>query len=383
MRKVNKNGYLILVLLVLLCIYTAYSALNKNLTINGTTDIEKNTWDIHFDNIKVAYGSITPSSAATIDSETDTVSFSVALQKPGDFYEFYVDAINDGTLNGMIESIEKTPELTEDQQKYLNYIIDYKNEVEIKKYQLVEAKSFVRFRVRVEYKKDIDATDLPTQSESLNLSFKVNYVQEVVGSGDKVSNNGVRSDIGDILSIGGEEFYVMGYDDHKYTLLSRYNLYVGGVYNSSAWTAYGSEATGRQDSAMIGFKEDRVQPYNGTTAFSSDSQKGTNYSDYSGSIVEQYVNNYKNYLQGITLDILEVRLPRDEDIEFLGCTKNGYDCESAPEWIYSTSYWLETPYNNTSSYIVTNNGNYGMKSYDTVSGLGVRPIVVIHDYYFE
>ena len=51
------------------------------------------------------------------------------------------------------------------------------------------------------------------------------------------------------------------------------------------------------------------------------------------------------------MDILEVRLPRDEDIEFLGCTKNGYDCESAPEWIYSTSYWLETPYNNTSSYI--------------------------------
>jgi len=37
-----------------------------------------------------------------------SLSFGVTLDKPGDFYEFQVDAVNDGTLDAMLSIISTT-----------------------------------------------------------------------------------------------------------------------------------------------------------------------------------------------------------------------------------------------------------------------------------
>ena len=75
----------------------------------------------------------------------------------------------------MIDSITKTPILTGSLSDYFNYIIEYENGGRIQSKQLVAKESFVRLKVRVEYKKDILASYLPTVTKTLNLGFTVNF----------------------------------------------------------------------------------------------------------------------------------------------------------------------------------------------------------------
>ena len=184
MRK-DKNIYLILIVVLLICITIGYAVLNSTLNINGKSNISKNTWDIHFDNIKVTNGSVEAVKLPSIEDST-TVGFEVALNLPGDFYEFTVDVVNSGTINAMIENIEKTTDLTQQQSKYLNYIIQYENGEEITTKQIVNSNESIKLKVRVEYKKDITSADLPANTETINFGFNVLYVQsndpEVGGS---------------------------------------------------------------------------------------------------------------------------------------------------------------------------------------------------------
>ena len=116
------------------------------------------------------------------------------MSKPGDFYEFTIDVVNNGTIDAMIDSVTKTPELSETQAKYFKYIVEYQNGEAITTKQLVEKKSFVRLKVRVEFRSDITASDIPQTGETLSLSFKVNYVQ-ADSSGTNVGNDGLLESV--------------------------------------------------------------------------------------------------------------------------------------------------------------------------------------------
>ena len=191
MRRDNRKIYIMLIIILMLTVIVGYALLNTTLNINGRSNISKNTWDIHFDNVVTINGSVEAVKIPTIENNT-TVDFEVALNLPGEFYEFTVDVVNDGTIDAMIDSITKTPDLTSSQQKYLNYIIEYQNGEQITKNQLVSKDSFVRLKVRVEYKKDINASDLPQTTEILTLGFNVNYVQSD-GNSIEVIDSGVCS----------------------------------------------------------------------------------------------------------------------------------------------------------------------------------------------
>ena len=85
--------------------------------------------------------------------------------------------VNDSSINATIDSVTKTPNLTEAQAKYLNYILEYQNGASINTKQLVSKNSFVRLKVKVEYRKDISASDLPAASTTLNLLFTLIYTK--------------------------------------------------------------------------------------------------------------------------------------------------------------------------------------------------------------
>ena len=184
-----KKNYGLFILLFLIVISIGYAALNTTLNINGKSTISKNTWDVHFDNINVTDESVEAVKLPTIEDDT-TVDFEIALNMPGDFYEFTVDVVNNGTIDAMIESINKTPILTEEQAKYLDYTITYQNNLEITSKQLVKKDESVRLKVRVEIRKDIDPSDLPEVGDVLYLSFTANY-QQADETGISVSDNGV------------------------------------------------------------------------------------------------------------------------------------------------------------------------------------------------
>ena len=117
--KRNNNMYIVIIAVLLLCVTIGYAALNSTLNITGKSNISKNTWDVHFDYISVGKGSVDEIKEPTIVDET-SLDFEVVLNLPGDYYVFTVCVINDGTIDAMIESIVKEPELTDEQKKFLN-----------------------------------------------------------------------------------------------------------------------------------------------------------------------------------------------------------------------------------------------------------------------
>ena len=392
MKRVNFNikdrkslyGILAIVLVSVFTLTIAYAALNAVLTIQGSAQVTSADWDIHLANPKVTTGSATTNIPQI--KTNSTMDFSTTLNMPGDFYEFTVDVVNSGSIDAMIENFIKNPELDASQKKYLNYEVTYQNGESITTKQTLSKGTTMPIKVRIEYRKDLIASDLPTGQVVLDLSLTLDYIQSD-GTGSSVNNNGVYDpfEIGNVECFGTECFYIFGTEGDNVKLLSMYNLYVGGVYNSR-WTAYGVEATGKQDSNMLGWVGSG-RPYKGTTAFSSDTQKGTNYSDYSGSIVEGYVNNYKNILESeYRVDVVEARLISYDELtsDEIGCSDTDYTCTgSAYPWIYSTSYWSGSASNTDFVWVVYSNDDLNDIGYDDHFSFGVRPVIVISKDYFN
>lgn len=105
----KKKDTLFILLLVLMAVTIGYAAISTTLKINGTTGIGKNTWNIYWDNIDNEQG-VTPDEETTIVASNGVpkslVTWSVTFDKPGDYYEFTVDAVNDGTMDAEIVGIE-------------------------------------------------------------------------------------------------------------------------------------------------------------------------------------------------------------------------------------------------------------------------------------
>lgn len=233
----NRKKLSLILSIILICVFSlslAYAALSTVLNISGSADVVASNWDVHFENIQVNSKSVSGDSPSIVSGTI--INFSTNLTTPGDFYEFTVDVVNGGSIDAMINSIEKNPELTTTQAKYLNYIIEYENGSSISSNQLVKADSFVRIKVRVEYRRDIEVSDLPTQNDELNLSIKLNYVQadnDVV----KVPSNGAYG----TYTSGYEFFWLPGVVSSENGTVSSSGGYSLNNYYSSIF--YVSEMT--------------------------------------------------------------------------------------------------------------------------------------------
>ncbi len=179
-RTMRRTKYLLL--LLILFISVGYAILQSNLNITGTTGINNAKWDIHWNNVQVTTGSVTGTNVttpATIDTNKTTVNYNITLSKPGDYYEFTVDAVNSGTIDGMIDTISSklnNVEITT-LPNYLNYSVTYSDGAELQANQELKAGTTETYKVRIEYKKDISVSDLPGAEQTLNLSFSVTYKQ--------------------------------------------------------------------------------------------------------------------------------------------------------------------------------------------------------------
>ena len=173
----KRNLTYLLFLFILLSMGLGYAVLNTTLGIDGTSQLANAKWDIHFDNIQVKEGSVTPTSPATITDDT-TVSFSVTLENPGDYYDFNIDVVNAGTINAMIDTISIQPVLTENQQKYLDYIVTYSDRTELAENQRLNAGESETLRIAFIYKEADDHDDYPDEDEDIPVEVSIIYVQE-------------------------------------------------------------------------------------------------------------------------------------------------------------------------------------------------------------
>ena len=178
-RKKNGNGKLFVLLLLLLVVGVSvgYAALSKTLNINGTSNIANNArWDVHLENVQVTGGSANATTPAKL-SGTDTITFAVDLNTPGDFYEFTFDVVNDGTIDAKLNTKPSIPSIPENLKSYVTYTVTYSDGgTALNANDTLAHGATKKVKVRLEFKKDI--AQLPTVEDPLALSFTLNYVQK-------------------------------------------------------------------------------------------------------------------------------------------------------------------------------------------------------------
>ena len=174
----KKNLVILVLFVIVIMMSVGFAVLSTTLNINGTAKVKSQTWDIHFENVSITEGSVTAIKEANIANEKATlVEYEIELSKPGDFYEFTVDAVNEGTLDSMIEMV--TLSGIEGNENYVSYQATYLSGEEINIGDALNASTSETYKIRIEYKKDIE--NLPSEDIKVSLVFGVTYSQSKDG----------------------------------------------------------------------------------------------------------------------------------------------------------------------------------------------------------
>ena len=183
MRRNKKKNTRLALLCLLLLIGIGFAALAAKLKINGSLDVTRTEWDVHFENVQITQGSVTANPAPTSDDTTTTeIEYAVHFTKPGDFFEFTVDIANDGTINAMINLLsngtyEADGTTERNLPSYLTSSITYIDGAELKPNQLITHGTSETIKVRVEYKSDVEASELPETADTVKFKLSSTFKQ--------------------------------------------------------------------------------------------------------------------------------------------------------------------------------------------------------------
>ena len=189
MKKSRRKNRKLLILILLLAVTLGFALISTTLNVIGTAGIRKNTWDIHWDSesVVVKNGSVAATKPVVSGTNDDTVTFDVDLELPGDYFEFNVDAINEGSVDGeitlshlgMFDSTGTTELTGDDKPSYLTYSVVYDdNEEEPKIGDVLEKQEGNTpgrrtYRIRVEFNED--ETTIPSSTETYKFKYTVVY----------------------------------------------------------------------------------------------------------------------------------------------------------------------------------------------------------------
>ena len=370
----RKKGTLIIAILLMAI---GFAAISTTLIINGNARVSENPDDFSviftkasLDNIDV-YNEI-------ISQDKKTITFtSKDLKKINDTSVLnYEITNNSANYDAEVKVNCKVKDNTE--AKYTSI----KNELE-NNATVVKAKETLNGTLTVTLEKS--ATEEVKEEYICTLEFNAVERDELGKHTPVITKTG--ENIGDGVCIDDECFYIYGYENNNVKLLSKYNLYVGGSYDGTNYTLYEENATGLQNSKMIGANEN--YPYEGVIEYSNDNQKGTYYNTYKGSLVEKYVEEYRQKITSDKYPIGEndVRILTKDELTTLGCNFSTLVC-SGYSWAYSTSFWTMTvsPFTSTGEhlyYVKTGSTNIGIYGYPEKTSVGIRPVIIIPKNYIE
>ena len=413
------------VIVAVLGLTVAFAALSTTLNIKGSAYLDAAKWGIKFQNLSEPsiVGEASDAKTAKIEKDVSINDIKVTLSKPGDSVTYTVDLVNDGDINAKIENIEKT-NLTEEQQKYITFTVKYKeNDTELKIGDILSKKEVKPLVIKIEYRKDLESSDLPKSAQGINLSYKLDFVQTddkaVTTSGiSKACTTFEKKDtyrVGDVIALCNndtkvsEDFYVISDNGSTVTALAKYNLYINdiiifnadGEVESTTPISKTIESYGLQNSSAKGIviTEDSFEPQIvGTDIFQKNDNKlyRTYWTDTNSNLLSKYgssypadvfdsnsnlyepLKNYENYIRNTLkkTSVSATLLSYNQAVN-LGCNKDTSSCSSAPVWLHSTSYWTITANNSSSIYSIMANGEFNDTSFYVDSSFGLRPVITI------
>ena len=184
LRKMEKqrNTQMMVILVLAVAVLTmsvGFAAYSTTLSINGTANVSAANWDVNFDTTTFAESSTVKATTKNITGTN--VTYTVALAKPGDYYEFTIDVKNLGTFNANLTDVTLTA-LTVEQSKYLTYKLsyngtDYSSTATGLSVPLAAKTGVETVTVRVEYVAPENPADLPASDVELSLTASLTYKQ--------------------------------------------------------------------------------------------------------------------------------------------------------------------------------------------------------------
>ena len=183
-RYKKKNSFKFFLFVFIFVMVLGYALLSTNLNITGMVNLKHQNFSIHWvpNSIEVNDKSISQEEPILSDDNT-TISYTINLKQPGDFYEFLIDATNDGTIDGMIELDGLDPVVKDENDEvielpsYLKYSVTYSDGSDIQQYHLLEVGKTEHYKVRIEFDKNVDIDDLPDGSGQIHIDTTIPYEQ--------------------------------------------------------------------------------------------------------------------------------------------------------------------------------------------------------------
>lgn len=359
------------VIVAVLGLTVAFAALSTTLNIKGSAYLDAAKWGIKFQNLSEPsiVGEASDAKTAKIEKDVSINDIKVALSKPGDSVTYTVDLVNDGDINAKIENIEKT-NLTEEQQKYITFTVKYKeNDTELKIGDILSKKEVKPLVIKIEYRKDLESSDLPKSTQEINLSYKLDFVQtDEKATSVSQGNNFKAYSVGDEFCLENECFYVIKDNGTTVDAFAKQNV---------------NTKSNRQDANANSLTFAKAKN-NGNSYWEDDdgnllSKYGTSYPANvfdSNSNLYKPLENYKTYLKNtLGKTSITAKLITYEDLISLGCSKDVHSCKSAPSWVNSTMYWTASANGNVTVWFVNSYGYFGGVRFD--SDCGLRPVITI------
>lgn len=395
-RKFNrkrKNTFKIF-FLVIVGMTVGFAAINTTLQLIGTLNIAKTTWNIHFENPTKTGGVTATKEVALKENDNTTVEYQVKLTNPGDYYEFTVDAKNDGTIDGMITNIsnkvyENNVEVT--LPAYLESTITYVDGTPIEPNHLLASTKKETYKVKVQYKTGLAADQLPDQEKTYNFRFTVTYMQADENAKNRIITlpTGKTKDnleVGDEICLKGECFNFLKYDgtnNEDIVMLAKYNLNVGPNAKGTATNKQDSDVRANCSGPWYGsVKYSQIVYWSSETTYPLDIYDSTNYAGSPGTnnySVAYYVEAYKDILTDYGITIKDARLLKlaEATDSSIGCNVNTCPTTGTTAFITNTSFWLGTANSNYSVFSIRSDGGVFMDSFEDETNDGVRPVIVI------
>lgn len=233
--KKNKKRNTIMLLILLVCgITIGFAVLTTTLQINGVGLVKGNKWDIHWENVDNESG--VQAETPQIDAAKTTVTYEINLVNPGDYYEFTVDAVNKGSIDGEINKIETRFYAADGDSEielpsYLKYSVTYDDDSPLEIGQRLNVNQTKTYKVRIDFKTNVTAEELPEVNTSIVSKFTVVYIQP----GIKIETKSFEEDswptIVDAIRTGKTEDYNVG--DEKDIDLGEYGIHRVRIANKS------------------------------------------------------------------------------------------------------------------------------------------------------
>lgn len=180
MKKKNNFQEKMIVMLAILIIVMSigFASITSQLTVYSGVKFKSASYNVSFDrdSYELTFGSNATTELPTISGAS--INYGVTLSEPGEYLEFTLNLVNEGTLDVYLSSIIMGG-LTAEQKNYIRYTVTY-NSVECQETTeninllIPKETGTIPVKVKVEY---IPASEdlLPTENVNLNLICALNF----------------------------------------------------------------------------------------------------------------------------------------------------------------------------------------------------------------